>query len=104
MRWKAIVTSNDKKYWDVGLSRAVVEVDAADDNHADRDDHGDTAGNGAADGAEQEENDLYHEVYDIPRGLVSVPDPAEQRVVGGRFSCRNSGQTGYQSLEDKTHR
>ena len=53
VRWKAIVTSNDKKYWDVGLSRAVVKVDAADDDHTEGDDHGDGAGDGAANSTEQ---------------------------------------------------
>ena len=74
-------TSNDKKYWDVGLSRAVVKVDAADDDHAEGDDHGDGAGDGAANRAEQEQDHLHYEVYHVPAGLVRVADAAEQGVI-----------------------
>ena len=79
-------TSNDKKYWDVGLGRAVVEIDAADDNHTEGDDHGDGAGDGAANRAEQEQDHLHYEVYHVPAGLVRVADAAEQGVIRGGLS------------------
>ena len=83
VRWKAFVTSNDKKYRDVGLGRTVVEIDAADDNHAEGDDHGDGAGDGAANRAEKEQDHLHHKVYHVPAGLVRVADAAEQGVIRG---------------------
>ena len=80
------LTANNEKYGNVWLGGAVVEVDAADDDHAEGDDHGDAAGDGAADGPQQQQDHLHHEVHHVPRGLVRVPDSAEQRVVGGRLS------------------
>ena len=64
-----------------------MEVDAANDNHTDRDHHGDAAGNGAAYGAQQQENDLHYEVNHISRCFVRVADSSKQRIVGRRFSC-----------------
>ena len=83
---ECLLTSDNEKYWDVGLGRTVVEVDAANDNHTDRDDHGDAAGNGAAYGAQQQQDDFHHEVNGISRGLVRVSDSSKQRIVGRRFS------------------
>ena len=60
----------------------------ADDDHADGDDDGDAAGDGAADGAQQQQDHLHHEVDGVPGGLVRVPDPPKQRVVGGGLGVR----------------
>ena len=83
-------TSNDEKYGDVGLSRAIVEIDAADNDHAEGDDHGDGAGDGAAYCAEQEEDHLHHKVYHVPAGLVRVTDATEQGVIRGGLGCKQS--------------
>lgn len=79
-------SSDYEEDWDVGLGWAVVEVDAANDNHTDRDHHGDAAGNGAPDGSQQQEDDLHYEVDHISRCLVRVSDSSKQRIVGRRFS------------------
>ena len=42
-----------------------MEVDTANDNHAEGDDHSDATGDGAADGAEKQEDHLHHEVDHI---------------------------------------
>ena len=39
-----------------------MEVDTADDNHAEWDDHSDAAGDGAADGTKEQEDHLHYEV------------------------------------------
>jgi hypothetical protein len=54
----SVLTSDDEKDGDVGLRRALVEVDGSDGDHAERDDDGDAAGHGAADGAEKLESIL----------------------------------------------
>ena len=83
---ECLLTSNNEKYRDVGLRGTVVEVDAANDNHTDRDHHGDAAGNGAAYGAQQQEDDLHYEVDHISGCLVRVSDSSKKRIVGRRFS------------------
>ena len=60
-----------------------MEIDAADDNHAEGDDHSDGAGDGAANSAEQQQDHLHHKVYHVPAGLVRVADAAEQGVIRG---------------------
>jgi hypothetical protein len=70
--------SNDEKDRNIWLRWAVVEVDAANDNHTDRDDYGDTAGDGTADSANQEQDHLDEEIDHVPAGLVRVADPTEQ--------------------------
>ena len=82
--WKR--AAHYEKDGDVRLGWAVVEVDAANDNHTDRDHHGDAAGDGAPDGAQQQEDDLHYEVDHISRCLVRVSDSSKQRIVGRRFS------------------
>ena len=62
-------TSDDEKDGDVGLSGTLVEVDGADGDHAERDDDGDAARDGAADGAEQQQQNFDQEVDEVPRGL-----------------------------------
>jgi len=74
-------TANYEKNWNIGFCSAVVEVDTSDDDHADWDDDGDAAGNGAADGAEEEEDNFHEKVDHIPAGLVRVTDPSKQGVV-----------------------
>lgn len=63
------MTSDDEKDGDIRLGRALVEVDWADDDHAERDDDGDPARDGAADRAEKQEQELDQEVDEITRCL-----------------------------------
>ena len=62
-------TSDDEKDGDVGLGGTLVEVDGADGDHAERDDDGDAARDGAADRAEKQEQELDQEVDEITRCL-----------------------------------
>ena len=62
-------TSDDEKDGDVGLGGTLVEVDGADGDHAERDDDGDAARDGAADGAEQQQQNFDQKVDEVPRGL-----------------------------------
>ena len=59
------LTANNEKYGNVWLGGAVVEVYAADDDHAEGDDDGDAAGDGAADGTKEQEDHLHHEVNHV---------------------------------------
>lgn len=47
--------SNDKKHWNVGFSRAIVNIDRPDNDHTHRDDHRDGTRNGATNGAQQQD-------------------------------------------------
>ena len=58
-----------------------MEVHATNDDHTKGDDHGNGASDGAADGAEEKEDYLHHEVDHVPACLVRVADPAKQGVV-----------------------
>ena len=63
-----------------------MKVDTANDNHTDRNDDGDAAGDCAANGAKKQQDYFHYKVNDISGCLVCVPDSSKQRVVGRRFS------------------
>lgn len=63
-----------------------MEVDAADDNHTDWDHNCCTAGNSAAYGAQQQQNNFHHKVNRVSGCLVRVSDSSKKRIVGRRFS------------------
>lgn len=78
-------TANYEKNWNIRFCPAIVEIDTANDDHADWDDHGDAAGDGTANGAKEEEDNFDEKVDDIPAGLVRVTDPSKQGVVRWRL-------------------
>ena len=59
------VTSDYEEYWDIRFCSAVMEVDTANNNHADRDDNSDTTGDSAADSTEEEQDNFDYKVNHI---------------------------------------
>jgi len=74
-------TSNYEEYWDVWFCSTVMEVDTANDNHADRDDNSDAAGNSAADSTEEEQDNFDYKVDHISWCFVRVSYSSKQRII-----------------------
>ena len=55
-----------------------MEVDTADDNHAEGNDYGDAARNCASNSSKKKQNHLDYKIDDISRGFMCIPYSSKQ--------------------------